>query len=67
METQLYVIAAAQTGQHNEKRSSYGHSLIVDPWGTVIAQAGEGVGVATAPIDLDYLANSIGDQNCMDM
>ena len=51
------MIAAAQTGQHNEKRSSYGHSLIVDPWGTVIAQVGEGVGVATAPIDLDYLAS----------
>ena len=45
------MIAAAQTGQDNEKRSSYGHSLIVDPWGTV----------------LDYLASSIGDQNCMDM
>merc|ERR1740123_1679355 len=57
IEAQCYVIAAAQTGQHNEKRSSYGHSLIVDPWGTVIAQVGEGVGVATAPIDLDYLAS----------
>lgn len=56
IETQCYVIAAAQTGQHNDKRSSYGHSLIVDPWGTVIAQVGEGVGVATAPIDLNYLA-----------
>ena len=51
------MIAAAQTGQHNEKRSSYGHSLIVDPWGAVIAQVGEGVGVATAPIDLEYLAS----------
>jgi hypothetical protein len=32
------VIAAAQAGQHNEKRHSYGHALIVDPWGKVIAQ-----------------------------
>ena len=56
VETQCYVIAAAQTGQHNERRSSYGHSMIVDPWGVVTAQCGEGVGVATADIDLDYLA-----------
>ena len=55
------MIAAAQSGQHNEKRSSYGHSLIVDPWGTVIAQVGEGVGVATAPIDLEYLASVRGN------
>eukprot|EP00095_Tigriopus_kingsejongensis_P008373 snap_masked-scaffold856_size87843-processed-gene-0.10 protein:Tk08373 transcript:snap_masked-scaffold856_size87843-processed-gene-0.10-mRNA-1 annotation:"histidine triad domain protein" len=34
IETQCYVIAAAQTGQHNAKRSSYGHSMVVDPWGT---------------------------------
>ena len=35
IETQCYVIAAAQAGKHNEKRTSYGHSMIVDPWGTV--------------------------------
>merc|ERR1719391_1395561 len=55
IESQCYVIAAAQTGQHNPKRSSYGHSMIVDPWGVVVAQCGEGVGVATADIDLAYL------------
>ena len=49
------MIAAAQTGQHNPKRSSYGHSMIVDPWGVVVAQCGEGVGIATADIDLAYL------------
>lgn len=32
IETQSYVIASAQVGQHNEKRSSYGHSMVVDPW-----------------------------------
>ena len=39
IETQSYVIAAAQVGAHNEKRVSYGHSMIVDPWGTVIVEA----------------------------
>jgi len=53
IETQSYVIAAAQTGQHNHKRSSYGHAMIVDPWGVVTAEVKEGVGVALAPIDLD--------------
>jgi predicted amidohydrolase len=42
IETQCYVVAAAQTGKHNDKRSSYGHSVIVDPWGTVVAQCAEG-------------------------
>jgi predicted amidohydrolase len=40
IETQTYVIAAAQVGRHNEKRVSYGHSLVVDPWGTVVAELG---------------------------
>jgi len=56
IECQCYVVAAAQTGKHNAKRSSYGHSMIVDPWGRVVAQCSEGEGVAAAPIDLDYLA-----------
>jgi predicted amidohydrolase len=38
IETQCYVIAAAQAGKHNEKRESYGDSIIIDPWGTVIAR-----------------------------
>ena len=45
IETQCYVVAAAQTGKHNEKRSSYGHSMVVDPWGAVIAQCSETVGM----------------------
>lgn len=40
IETQSYVIAAAQVGAHNEKRVSYGHSMIVDPWGKVVAEGG---------------------------
>ena len=38
IETQCYVVAAAQVGRHNERRVSYGHGMVVDPWGTVIAE-----------------------------
>ncbi|KAH7027083.1 nitrilase, putative [Macrophomina phaseolina] len=40
IETQSYVIAAAQSGFHNEKRCSYGHSMVVSPWGEVVADLG---------------------------
>jgi predicted amidohydrolase len=40
IENQCYVIAAAQYGKHNEKRESYGHSIVIDPWGEVLADAG---------------------------
>ncbi|KYO27158.1 nitrilase-like protein 1 [Alligator mississippiensis] len=55
IETQCYVVAAAQTGKHNEHRSSYGHTMVVDPWGRVIAQCQEGPGLCYAEIDLPYL------------
>lgn len=56
IENQCYVIAAAQTGQHNAKRRSYGHAMVVDPWGCVIAQCREGNDVCVAEIDLEYLS-----------
>ena len=40
IECQAYCIAAAQVGAHNEKRTSYGHSIIIDPWGEVLAELG---------------------------
>ena len=43
IENGCYVIASAQAGMHNDKRTSYGNSMIVDPWGKVIAQAGDDV------------------------
>ena len=54
IETQCYVLAAAQCGRHDDGglRESYGHSMIVDPWGTVLAMAPEGPGIAMAEIDL---------------
>jgi predicted amidohydrolase len=51
IETGCFVFAPAQTGEHAEGRKTYGHSLIVDPWGEVLADAGEDVGFVTARID----------------
>ncbi|CAL1285298.1 unnamed protein product [Larinioides sclopetarius] len=55
IECQAYVVAAAQTGKHNPKRSSFGHAMVVDPWGCVIACCSEGVGITFADIHLDYI------------
>ncbi|KAJ5935400.1 hypothetical protein N7466_004947 [Penicillium verhagenii] len=59
IETQSYVIAAAQAGPHNEKRRSYGHSMIVNPWGEIVAELGDDHNepqIATADIDLGLVA-----------
>ncbi|KAM9624159.1 deaminated glutathione amidase isoform 7-T7 [Morphnus guianensis] len=55
IESQCYVVAAAQTGKNHEHRTSYGHALVVDPWGAVVAQCHEGTGLCYAEIDLNYL------------
>jgi predicted amidohydrolase len=52
IETQSYIIAANQFGHHNDKIHTYGHSLIIDPWGEVVADAGEGEKIITADLDL---------------
>lgn len=57
IETGCFVLAPAQWGPHGGKdetslRESYGHSLIVDPWGAVLADAGEGEGIVLADLDL---------------
>ncbi|MEX0583219.1 MAG: carbon-nitrogen hydrolase family protein [Sneathiella sp.] len=52
IENGAFVIAPAQCGQHSEKRRTYGHSLIIDPWGEVLADGGEEPGFITAKIDL---------------
>ncbi|GJN34928.1 hypothetical protein PR202_gb23639 [Eleusine coracana subsp. coracana] len=53
IETQCYVIAAAQAGKHNEKRESYGDSIIIDPWGTVIARLPDRLSTGFAAVVLD--------------
>ena len=55
IENQCYVLAPAQHGDHDDAglKASYGHAMIVDPWGLVIARASDGPGLALAEIDLD--------------
>lgn len=60
IETGCYVIAAAQCGEHVAGRLSYGHSLIVSPWGEVLSDGGEAEGVTMADIDLSAVAKARG-------
>jgi len=55
IENQCFVVAAAQWGRHNDKIQTYGHSLIIDPWGTVLADGGAGEKLITAEIDLEQI------------
>lgn len=52
IETGSYVLAADQCGHHDGRKATYGHSMIVNPWGEIIAQAGEDVGFIRADLDL---------------
>jgi nitrilase len=54
IENLSYFIAAAQGGFHISGRETYGHSMIVDPWGNMLAQQPRGTGVAVASIDREY-------------
>jgi predicted amidohydrolase len=56
IENGCFVFAPAQSGEHAAGRRSYGHSLIVDPWGEVLADAGEEVGVISARIEVARIA-----------
>lgn len=51
VENAAWVVAAAQTGDHEDGRSTYGHSLVVDPWGEIVLDMGSDVGVGFAEID----------------
>ncbi|KAL5140369.1 Nitrilase-like protein 2 [Glycine soja] len=57
IETQCYVIAAAQAGKHNDKRESYGDTLIIDPWGTIVGRLPDrlSTGIVVADIDLSFV------------
>jgi predicted amidohydrolase len=58
VEGQFYVVAPAQTGRHNAKYTSYGHSMLVDPWGKVLATASTGPDLVYGDISLTYLAQA---------
>jgi nitrilase len=51
VENQCYVLAAAQGGEHPNGRRTYGHSLLIDPWGTIVAERGEGPGIVVGDVD----------------
>ena len=51
IENTAYVVAPAQTGRHYGRRQSHGHAMVIDPWGTVLADAGVVQGAAIAPAD----------------
>ncbi|MDG1707825.1 MAG: nitrilase-related carbon-nitrogen hydrolase, partial [Emcibacteraceae bacterium] len=55
IENGAYIFAPAQVGDHKNGRKTYGHSLVVDPWGEVVCDGGESVGVSVVDIDLDYV------------
>ena len=56
VENQCYVVAPAQGGRHANGRRTWGHSMVVDPWGQVLAVLPEGEGVVTAEVDAAQLA-----------
>jgi nitrilase len=57
IENQCYVIASAQGGFHKNGRITYGHSMIIDPWGHILAKLPKGQGVISQTIDLDHLTH----------
>jgi predicted amidohydrolase len=54
IENQVYVMAPAQAGTHGATRRSYGHALVVDPWGIIVAECGDQEGFALARLDFAY-------------
>ncbi|RYD96103.1 MAG: carbon-nitrogen hydrolase family protein [Sphingomonadales bacterium] len=57
IEAGAFVVAAAQWGTHDDGRATFGHSLVVDPWGEILLDMGEGEGVGFANLDMTRLAD----------
>lgn len=57
IENQLWLVAPGQGGNNSERRRTYGHSLVADPWGRILAELEEGPGVVTSELDLERLAD----------
>ncbi|MEM1372572.1 MAG: carbon-nitrogen hydrolase family protein [Pseudomonadota bacterium] len=58
IETQTFVLAAGQTGRHEHGRRTYGHSLVISPWGEIIAEADDQPGTVIAELDLSLVAKA---------
>lgn len=65
IENTCYVLAPAQTGEHYARRQTHGHALIVDPWGTILADAGDRPGVAVAAIEPSRLEQVRQQMPCL--
>jgi predicted amidohydrolase len=66
IENQCFVVAPAQHGKHSASRESYGHTVIIDPWGVVLAELTDGDGLAVAEIDPSVLARVRAEMPCHD-
>ena len=65
IEDQAWVVAPAQWGRHNEKRESYGHTLVVDPWGTLVDELPSGDGVLMATLHGDSVSQRRTQMPCL--
>ena len=55
IENGCFIVSAAQTGMHEQNRKTFGHSIIIDPWGNILADADKDVGFITADLDLNLV------------
>ena len=66
IENQCYVVASAQFSEHNVgNRFGFGHSMVIDPWGDIIAQCSDKEGAVLCELDLDYLDKVRSNMNCL--
>jgi predicted amidohydrolase len=66
IEDQAWVVAPAQWGRHNDKRESYGHTLVVDPWGTVVDELETGDGVIVTTLHGESVRHRRAQMPCLD-
>jgi len=66
VESQCWVVAANQWGSHGKGRNTYGHSMVVDPWGAIVAEASDRVGIVVADVDLSLSQQIRARLPCLD-
>ena len=60
------MVAAAQCSEHNQyAKFGFGHSMVVDPWGDIIAQCSDKEGITLCELDFDYLDKVRSNMNCL--